>query len=72
MALGTGTNLLREVLKLASDDAEKYAVDLNSLYKKYEIAAKVEQAKNVLETEVYIFFDIILRIFFSYYYLGTS
>lgn len=51
-ALGTGTNLLREFSKIVTDDAEKYSVDLNSLYKKYEIPAKADQVKSYLQTQV--------------------
>jgi len=50
-ALGTGTNLLREFSKIVTDDAEKYSIDLNSLYKKYEISAKADQAKSFLQTQ---------------------
>lgn len=51
-ALGSGTNLLREFSKLVADDADKYSLDLNSLYKKYEIPAKASQAKSYLQSQV--------------------
>lgn len=51
-ALGSGTNLLREFSKMITDDADKYSLDLNSLYKKYEIAAKTEQARSYLQMQV--------------------
>jgi len=49
--LGTGTNLLREFSKIVTNDADKYSLDLNSLYKKYEISAKADQAKSFLQTQ---------------------
>ncbi|MBO8666436.1 hypothetical protein INO76_15520, partial [Staphylococcus aureus] len=34
------------------DDPDKYSVDLNALYKKYEIAAKAEQARNIIHNQL--------------------
>jgi len=50
-SLNTGTNLLREFSKLVAEDPDKYSVDLKSLYKKYEIADKTEQAKSYLQSQ---------------------
>jgi len=50
-ALGSGTNLMREFSKIVADDADKYSLDLNSLYKKYEIPAKASQAKSYLQSQ---------------------
>jgi len=46
--LGSGTNMLREFSKLTTDD-DRFALDLNALYKKYEIEAKADQARNLLQ-----------------------
>jgi len=43
---------LKEASKYMTDDADRYSLDLNALYKKYEIAAKAEQARNFLHTQV--------------------
>ncbi|CAI6343598.1 unnamed protein product [Macrosiphum euphorbiae] len=48
--LGTGTVFMKEASKYISDDQDKYSVDLNALYKKYEIAAKAEQARNMVHS----------------------
>lgn len=50
--LSSATNVGREFSKFVADDADKYSVDLNSLYKKYEIASKAEQAKSFLQSQV--------------------
>ncbi|XP_050428130.1 uncharacterized protein LOC126838067 [Adelges cooleyi] len=49
--LGSVTNVGKEFSKLVSDDPDKYSVDLNSLYKKYELASKAEQAKSFLQSQ---------------------
>jgi len=49
--LGSGTNILREFSKLTTDD-DRFALDLNALYKKYEIASKADQARSFLQTSV--------------------
>jgi len=43
--------MLREFSKLTTDD-DRFALDLNALYKKYEIEAKADQARNILQTSV--------------------
>lgn len=44
---------MKEALKVAvPEDAEKYSLDFPSLYKKYEIAAKAEQAKSFAQSQV--------------------
>lgn len=45
---------MKEFSKLVADDPDKLSLDLNSLYKKYEIAAKAEQAKGYMQTQVKI------------------
>lgn len=47
--LGSGTNMFREFSKLTMDD-DRFALDLNALYKKYEIASKADQVRSVLQT----------------------
>ncbi|KAE9535937.1 hypothetical protein AGLY_007838 [Aphis glycines] len=47
--LGSGTNMLKEFSKLTTDD-DRFALDLNALYKKYEIESKADQARNFLQT----------------------
>ncbi|XP_022165539.1 uncharacterized protein LOC111030389 [Myzus persicae] len=56
--LGTGTVLMREASKYVTDDSDKYSLDLNALYKKYEIAAKAEQARNFLHSQIKRSFEI--------------
>ncbi|VVC30772.1 Hypothetical protein CINCED_3A021717 [Cinara cedri] len=51
VALDSGSHILKAILKSVSDDGEKYALDFNSLYKKYEIDTKAEQAKSFLESQ---------------------
>ncbi|XP_060878796.1 uncharacterized protein LOC132951097 [Metopolophium dirhodum] len=51
-ALGTGTTFMKEASKYIADDPDKYSVDLNALYKKYEIGAKAEQARNMLQAQI--------------------
>jgi len=43
---------MKEASKYATDDPEKYSLDLYALYKKYEIAAKAEQARNFIHNQV--------------------
>lgn len=43
---------MKEASKYIADDPDKYSVDLNGLYKKYEIAAKAEQARNIVHAQV--------------------
>jgi len=43
---------MKEASKYIANDPDKYSVDLNSLYKKYEIEAKAEQARNMLQSQV--------------------
>lgn len=50
-SLNAGTNVLRDLVKLVTDD-DKYSLDFNSLYKKYEIESKAEQAKSFLQSQV--------------------
>jgi len=47
--------MLKEFSKLTTDD-DRFALDLNALYKKYEIASKAEQARSFLQTQVNFFF----------------
>lgn len=37
---------------MASNDPEKYIVDLNSMYKKYGVEEKADQARSYLLTQV--------------------
>uniref|UniRef100_A0A2S2PLM0 Uncharacterized protein n=1 Tax=Schizaphis graminum TaxID=13262 RepID=A0A2S2PLM0_SCHGA len=48
--LGSGTNMLKEFSRLTTDD-DRFALDLNALYKKYEIASKADQARSFLQTQ---------------------
>lgn len=50
--LGTGTVLMKEFSKLVADDPDKLSLDLNSVYKKYEVAAKADQARSYLQSQV--------------------
>jgi len=43
---------MKEASKYIADDPDKYSLDLNALYKKYEIAAKAEQARNIIHAQV--------------------
>jgi len=43
---------LKEASKYITDDPDRYSLDLNALYKKYEIAMKAEQAKNFVQSQV--------------------
>jgi len=48
--LGSGTNMLKEFSRLTTDD-DRFAYDLNALFKKYEIANKAEQARSFMQTQ---------------------
>lgn len=50
--LSSGTNIIKEVAKVASSEPDKYSVDLNGLYKKFEVEEKANQARSYLQTQV--------------------
>lgn len=61
---------MREASKYVTDDSDKYSLDLNALYKKYEIAAKAEQARNFLHSQVKITdYNLVLNAFAIQTYL---
>ncbi|XP_050536054.1 uncharacterized protein LOC126902630 isoform X2 [Daktulosphaira vitifoliae] len=49
--LNSMSNVGRELSKVISDDSDKYSVDFNGLYKKYEVDNKAEDAKKFLQNQ---------------------
>ncbi|VVC30770.1 Hypothetical protein CINCED_3A021011 [Cinara cedri] len=51
VALNSGSHIINHILNQDSDEQEKYIVDLNSYYKKYDIDSKLENVKSHFKTQ---------------------